>query len=395
MKLSALSLGIVALGLSFLGIAGQVKAQEAAVTTTTTTAPTASEIRERQGEYERAVVASVTAGNQETAAGGEQVRIYTVRFLSGPLKGQTREIRSGVNSNPYQIDPKAGDTVVIFMQPSAEEGGWSLYLEGFDRRTALFMLFGLFFLTLVLLSGWQGAKVVVGIIFSLLLIGFVLIPLFLRGVNPVPTAIILSGVITLVATGLASGWNRKALIVSAGTMGGALVAYILSLIFVEASHLSGLSTEEDRMFFRDNPNLNPRGLLFAGIILAAVGAAEDVAASVVSSAAEVRRANPRVTFKELFGASMTVGKDHMAALSNTLIFAYVGASLSALLLYTQFDGSWLKFINFDIVVDEIIRSLAATIGIAFTVPVTALLAAWYIRRGGTDTSPDSHVGHRH
>lgn len=75
-------------------------------------------------------------------------------------------------------------------------------------------------------------------------------------------------------------------------------------------------------------------------------------------------------------SGMVVGKEHMGALANTLVFAYVGASLSSLLLYSQFDGSWLKFINFDSVTDEIIRSLAGTIGLVFTVPITALLAAW-------------------
>jgi uncharacterized membrane protein len=72
---------------------------------------------------------------------------------------------------------------------------------------------------------------------------------------------------------------------------------------------------------------------------------------------------------------MVIGRDHMSALANTLIFAYVGASLSTLLLYTQYGGSWLKFLNFDSVVDEVIRSLSGTIGLIFTVPITAILAA--------------------
>ena len=50
-----------------------------------------------------------------------------------------------------------------------------------------------------------------------------------------------------------------------------------------------------------------------------------------------------------------------------------------LLLYQEFKSSWLKFINFDTVVDEIVRSLAGTIGLIFTIPITALLAAWIMR----------------
>ncbi len=338
-----------------------------------------------QGEeiYERGIVEEVRVGARTTDGGGEQVEIYSIRFLSGPLKGEIREIHSSVTTNPYELAPQQGDKVVIFMQQNPLNQEWQLYLEGFDKRTALIWLVIVFFLSLIFLSGWQGVKVFFSIAISIALIGFVLIPLFLKGIHPVPTAIVLMGLMTFISTGLSTGWNRVSLITALGTMGGALVAYMLATLFVDWANLSGVSsTDEDRIFFRNNPNLDPRGLLFAGIIIAAAGAAEDVAVSIASAAREIKKANPRATFKEVFTSAMVVGKDHMAALANTLIFAYVGASLSALLLYTQFGGSWLKFINFDIVADEVIRALTGTIGIAFTVPITAAFAAWAVLQQG-------------
>jgi uncharacterized membrane protein len=341
----------------------------------------------REGQYERGVVESVSVGSTSIPGGAEQAKLFRVRFLSGPLLNQIREIRSDVGSNPYNLDPHTGDKVVIFMQ--AGETGWNLYLEGFDRRSALLWLIALFVLTLVLMSGWQGIKIALSIGISIAMIAYILIPLYLRGANAVPLAIVLSGLFTLISTGLTMGWNRKTVVVSIGTMGGAFVAYLISLIFVDATRLSGLSTEDDRTFFNKNPMLDPRGLLFAGIIIAAVGVLEDVAVSIASGVSEVRRANPKIGFKELFTAGMIIGRDHMGALANTLVFAYVGASLSTLLLYQQFGGSWLKFINFDSVTDEVVRSLAGTIGLVFTIPITALLAAWAILRAPAEKS------HRH
>ncbi len=345
---------------------------------------------DREGQYERGLVESVSAGSTVIPGGAEQVKLFRVRFLSGPLLNQVKEIRSDIGTNPYNLDPHAGDKIVVFMQSG--ETGWNLYIEGFDRRTAMIVLIGLFVFTLILLSGWQGFKVACGVALSILMIGYVLIPLYLRGVNAVPLAIAISGIFTLVSNGLAIGWNRKTLVVAVGTMGGALVAYVISLIFVDATRLSGLSTEEDRSFFNKNPLLDPRGLLFAGIIIAAVGVLEDVAVSIASGVSEVRNANPKAGFKDLFTSGMVVGRDHMGALANTLVFAYVGASLSTLLMYKQFGGSWLKFINFDSVTDEVVRSLAGTIGLVFTVPITALLAAWAMVRtsGGGE-----HKGHHH
>ncbi|MCC7522525.1 YibE/F family protein [Candidatus Uhrbacteria bacterium] len=391
------ALTLIMFAVSLFGLPAQ--AQETATTTTSTTvaaeeAAVISLARGQDGQYERGLVESVTTASQEVPSGGAQVQVYKIRLLSGPLEGQVRELRSDVGDNPYGLTPRQGDRVVIFMQPSGD-GGWLLFLESFDRRGALIWLSILFVLTLVLLSGWQGLKTAFSVFVSILLIGGVLIPLFIQGLHPVPIAILLSGALTLLSTGLSTGWNRKSFVTAFGTMGGALVAYIVSLIFVDWAHLNGLATEEDRLFFQKNPNLDPRGLLFAGIIIAAAGVLEDVAVSIASGISEVRRMSPRASYRELFTSGMVIGKDHMSALANTLVFAYVGASLSSLLLYQQFGGSWLKFINFDSVADEIVRSLAGTIGLVFTVPITALLAAWAVRQGPLTETPDPHAGHKH
>ncbi len=325
--------------------------------------------------YERALVERVDLVNRQTGNAGQQVEVYRIRFLSGPLKNQTKDITSELGTNPYDIHPQVGDKIVIFIQGDTN-GQANFFIEGYDRRGAVIWLVVLFVLTLVLLSGWQGAKVAASIGVSILLIGYVLIPLFLRGVNPVPIAILLIGVFVLISTGFSNGWNKRTLVTSIGTMGGALVAFLLSWLFADWMHLNGLSTDEDRLFFDKNPSLDPRGLLFAGIIIASAGVVEDVAVSIVSGVSEVKRAKPHAGFRELFSSGMVVGKDHMGALANTLVFAYVGGSLSSLLLYQQFKSSWLKFINFDTVVDEIVRSLCGTIGLVFTVPITALFAAW-------------------
>lgn len=343
------------------------------------------------GTYERAIVQSVALHATTTASGVEQIRSYTIEFLSGAAKGARRDITNDVSSNPYGLDPRVGDKVLIFVQPNPSGGEPLAYLEGFDRRAAVYWLIALFVLTLVLLAGWQGFKVAVSIFISLLVIGFILIPSFIKGLNPVPIALILSGVLTGIAAGLSTGWNKQSLVTAIGTFGGACVAYLIASAFGSWMHLTGLGTEDDRMFFDKNPNLNPQGLLFAGIIIAAMGVVEDVAVSIASGVMEVRKANPSLGFKALFRSGMVIGRDHMSALANTLVFAYVGGSLSTLLLYSQYGGSWAKFVNFDIVVDEILRSLSGTIGLIFTVPITAVLAAFVaVRHIGTVGAKHAH-----
>ncbi len=287
---------------------------------------------------------------------------------------------------------------MISLQPNPEGGEPLAYLESFDRRAAVYWLIALFVLMMVLLAGWQGFKIAFSIFLSVMIIGLVLIPAFLKGINPVPIALGLSVVLTAISTGFSTGWNKKSLVTSIGTLGGVLVAYLISMLFANWTHLTGLNSEDDRMFFDNNPTLNPQALLFAGIIIAAMGVVEDVAVSIASGVAEVRQANPNLTFTQLFRSGMVVGRDHMGALANTLVFAYVGGSLSTLLLFAQSGNSWAKFINFDVVVDEIVRSLTGTIGLIFTVPITAFLAAWIAiktKPSRPSNVPGSHHGHSH
>ena len=333
----------------------------------------------KNGSYERASIEGVGSRGEKTSTGGQQVNVFHVRFLSGPLKNQTRDITNEIESNPYGLNFGVGDTAVIFIQTDSD-GTQHFYLDGFDRRSAILWLIVLFILMMILLAGWQGFKVVLSIAISLALIGLALIPLFLKGFDPIPIALVLVAIFACVSTILSTGWNKKSMVTIIGTVGGTITAYLLSVVFANWAHLNGLSSEDDRLFFNQNPTLNPRGLLFAGIMIASVGIVEDVAVSISSGVAEVKRANPRAGVNELFRSGMTIGNDHMGALANTLIFAYAGGSLSSLLLYHQYGGSWLKFINFDTVVDEVIRSLCGTIGLIFTVPITALLAAWVMSR---------------
>jgi uncharacterized membrane protein len=348
--------------------------------------------------YERAIVTSVSTITATTTQGAQQLQTYTIQYLSGQLNGKTRTLSSDVSSNPYGLNPRPGDKVLISLQPNPDGGEPLAYLESFDRRDAVYWLIAVFVLMMVLLAGWQGFKIAFSIFLSVMIIELVLIPAFLKGINPVPIALGLSVVLTAISTGFSTGWNKKSLVTSIGTLGGVIVAYLVSMLFANWTHLSGLNTEEDRMFFDNNPTLNPQALLFAGIIIAAMGVVEDVAVSIASGVAEVRQANPNLTFTQLFRSGMVVGRDHMGALANTLVFAYVGGSLSTLLLFAQSGNTWAKFINFDVVVDEIVRSLTGTIGLIFTVPITAFLAAWIAiktKPGRPSNVPGSHHGHSH
>ncbi|MFA5129914.1 MAG: YibE/F family protein [Patescibacteria group bacterium] len=339
-----------------------------------------SNSNQQNRSYESALFLGARSASTGTAQVQNQQQVFDIQMRSGAFKGKTESVSSDVESNPYQIQPRPGDKLVVFVQ-TADDGTPQFYLQGYDRRTPMAVLIVLFILALILLAGWQGFKVACSIAISIGVIGWVLIPSFLKGANPIPIAALLAVGLTFISSGFSLGWNKKTIATTLGTLGGILFAFVISSFFANWAHLSGLATDDDRLFFAQNALLNPRNLLFAGTIIIAMGVIEDVAVSIASGVDQVaQHSHQHATFKSLFTAGMVIGKDHMSAMANTLIFAYVGASLSTLLLYTQYGQSWQKFLNFESVSIEIVQSLAATIGLVFTVPLTAALSAWLCLR---------------
>ena len=151
----------------------------------------------------------------------------------------------------------------------------------------------------------------------------------------------------------------------------------LAYTFGDLAQLSGLATEEERMLmYVDNINFDMRGLLFAGILIGAVGAIMDVTMSVASAISEVKRANPDMKTTELIAAGMSVGRDIMGTMANTLILAYTGGALPFMLLFMVYEMEPLRIVNWELIVTEIIRALVGSIALVISVPITAVIAGW-------------------
>ncbi len=81
----------------------------------------------------------------------------------------------------------------------------------------------------------------------------------------------------------------------------------------------------------------PRGLLLAGVVIGALGVLDEVTVTQTSAIWELRRANPSLGWRELYGAGLRIGRDHVGSAINTLAMAYAGAALPVL-LYTSLSG---------------------------------------------------------
>jgi uncharacterized membrane protein len=122
------------------------------------------------------------------------------------------------------------------------------------------------------------------------------------------------------------------------------------------------------------------GLLLAGVILGALGVLDDVTITQAATVAELAEADPLASRAALAGRAMNVGRSHIAATVNTLVLAYVAASLPLLLLFAVGGQTPATIASTELVAIEIIRALVGSIGIVAAVPFTTFVAAWLVPR---------------
>ena len=337
-----------------------------------------------QGESEilRArVVEVVEEGVLDQGEVSQPYQVLRLEFTSGPLSGQELLIEYGslVFTNESRLFQK-GDRVLV-ERTRTMEGEDVFHITDYVRTGPLLWLTALFIAATLLLSGWQGLRSLLGMGVSLAVILIFIVPQILAGRNPLVVAILGSVVMMGISLYLVYGWNSKTHVAVLGLLLSLVVTGLLAVWSVNWTRLSGFGAEEAGFLQVAGVQLDTRGLLLAGIIIGTLGALDDIAIGQSSTIFELRKANPGLTWLELFRHGMTVGRDHIAAMVNTLLLAYIGAALPLVLMFSVFTEPVGVTINREIIAEEIVRTLVGSLGLLAGVPLTSLIAAHVARRG--------------
>ena len=310
-------------------------------------------------------------------------QIVKIKVLSGKYKGTERYVDNMLTGNPaYDIPLKKGDKVVLHLEANSPEvlssDDVDFFIADLKRDNTLIFIAGAFFILLVLIGGKKGAASLISIAATVALMFFVLMPLILHGFCPIASAVftaILSSAITIYLVG---GFNSKSSAAILGTVLSLIIAAGLSMGVIYYARLTGFAGEENMFLYSAHPNLNFTGILSASMIIAALGALMDTAVSIASTINEIYETDKTLSVKKLFVSGMNVGRDIIGTMSNTLILVYLGSSLSLVLLSSNIDLQ--KFFNLNQVATEISSALIGSIAILACVPLTAIIAAFMIKK---------------
>lgn len=342
-----------------------------------------------QGETETMVARVIEVLEEGTVdLGGGSTQPYQrllLRIEEGSLAGEEIAVEEGT-INIISQERLFGPGDRVYVERAVGPDGDRFYISDFVRAGSLFWAVALFVTLVVLVGRGKGLRALGGTLFSLVVVFAFIVPQIIAGHDPIVMSIAGSILLLAVSNYLIYGWNIKAHAAVAGMVISLVLTGLLAWLFVGWSRLTGMVAEESAYLVMElGSGINLRGLLLGGIIIGAVGALDDVCVGQVSVVFELLDANPDLEWMELFRRSFNVGRDHIAAMVNTLVLAYTGASLPLLLAFTLYQEPLWRRINREPIAEEIVRTLVGSMGLVMAAPITtliaSLLARWAVERG--------------
>ena len=321
----------------------------------------------------------------EILSSEEENGILELRF-SAQLEGgeQVTAIQQANTASAVELPPvKPGDRITLYPNPDPATADSVPYrLDDYLRVDGVLVLVGVFLLGLILLGRGKGVRTVVSLALTCGAVFWVFLPLVLGGFNVYLAAIVVCLYVTVATLLLVGGPDRKTLVAMAGCIGGVLLSGLLTVVVSRLLHLTGMA-DQDAIYLADLTTRNPldlEGIVFAGVLIGAVGAIMDVAMSLASALWELRCEAAAPTARLLARSGMTIGRDMMGTMANTLVLAYIGSSLSTVLLLVAYATSAEVLLNREMIATELLRAVVGSLAILITIPLTSLLAAWIYTR---------------
>lgn len=314
--------------------------------------------------------------------GVPDVRIEVVRGVEGgPAAG---EIVEGFLQGPSGLEARpdfdVGDEVIVNISTDPDFG--FIAVNDRYRIPTLALLLGLFAVAVTAVGGWRGVRSLIALALTLAVIVKVVVPLILAGWDPAWVAVIGATGVTAVTFLLTEGARPQTLAAALGTAVAVTLVAVLASVFDTLARFTPLRGSESAGFLisMGGTELDLGGLALAAVIFGALGVLDDVTVTQAATVHGLHQADPYAGRWVLAGRAMEVGRSHIAATVNTLVLAYVGASLPLIVLFAAGRQDPLLIASGEVVAVEVVRALVGSIGIVAAVPVTTAIAAVLITR---------------
>lgn len=281
----------------------------------------------------------------------------------------------GMYAGSQYVRPvEVGDQVMIISSDNEFSNLPIWQFSDYYRMDKIYILAGIFFLAILLIGRWKGVNTILSLGFTFCFVFLVFVPSVMAGYNAYIWSTI-TCIFTIVMTLLLiNSTSKKTLATIIGCISGTIIAAAGTVIMSKVMELTGFVDEHSHyLTMLDTPQpIDLRAIIFAAIIIGAVGAIMDVAMDISSSLYELSEHVPDITFGRLCKSGMAIGRDIMGTMANTLVLAYIGSSLSCIMILLTYAASMMDLLNREVIIVELLTAILGSLAILMTVPCTVV-----------------------
>lgn len=284
---------------------------------------------------------------------------------------QGKQILKSAHNNTTTVS--AGDKVVLLSYGDE-------YLFQYYYRFEQVIIVGLVLMgCMLLMGGIKGVNTIVSLALTCLSIFFVFIPSIKAGFNIYISTVIICLYIILMTIVIVYGLSKKSITAALGCITGVVFSGIISILINSWMKVTGYINDD--MYMLSNLfgiQVDVKAILFAMITIGALGAIMDVSISITSSLCELKENNKGIRSSALLRSGLSIGRDIMGTMANTLILAYIGSSLVAVLIYAGSSYPLLSIINKEEIIFEFLQSLIGSLSLMIAIPFTSFIASFIL-----------------
>lgn len=346
--------------------------------------PTGYEEAVQYKEAERCI-AEVTAVDNSSIVDTGLVRSgeqrCTVTILNGRFQGKTvtavNLLQGSLEQDKLFAEGDKAQVVISY------DGGSIKRVSMTDhfRLPGELLLAGLFIAFLIVFAGHTGVRAILSFALTVLAIWKLLVPLYLKGYNPIWAGLAINLLLTTLIIALVYGFDRRCASAVSGAFLGILVTCVLGVVFTDLFKIHGaVMAYSESLLYAGFQNLNLTQIFMASIFLGSSGAVMDLSVDITSAVYEVVEKKPDIQPWEAVKSGMNVGRAAMGTMTTTLLLAYSGGYIALLMVFMAQGTPVEHIFNYKYVAAEIIHTVIGSFGLVSVAPFTALCAGFLLTK---------------
>ncbi|WP_337998885.1 YibE/F family protein [Desulforamulus ruminis] len=233
----------------------------------------------------------------------------------------------------------------------------------------------------------------IGVFFlTVLMIWKFLIPMMLKGWNPIIISLFFVITSTTTILFLVGGLNRKSVAAVLGSLSGTFLTSLLAIIFGKYFKIHGaVLPHSETLLYAGYAHLNLTDILIAVVFIASAGALMDLAIDISAAVYEVVEKNPQISRAEAIQSGFNVGRTVIGTMTTTLLFAYTGGYIALLMIFMAQGTPVINILNLKYISMEIMHTIVGSFGLVAVAPFTAIIAGILFTQKSSNKKPDGQI----